>query len=160
MFTRREIRSHLHAPKTITGIAFMPPSKSRALPPPFRLKSKRVQHTNFLNAGGDYRVLFLWRDGRTRDRKAYYCYLYLKCAHGNMPLARIDYHPSHKDLHMLVNCEDERNLVNRNLPGCRQLSLRSVGSLDPALETDRSRLIKISMTLFNIEYSAPMGRLL
>lgn len=160
MFTRQQVRDHLNAPKQIAGVDFKPAAKKRALPKCLKIRPGRLHHTDLLNAGGDYRVMLLWRDGETRERRAFYGHLWLETHKGLVPVARLDYHPSHKDLHIVLNCQDERDLTNRGLPGCKELALKPKHKLDPAQELDRQSLVTAAMQCFNISFAAKPDELL
>jgi hypothetical protein len=59
------------------------------------------------------------------------------------PLARIDYHPTHKKLHIVLNCEINRDFCNRSIPGGKELNLKLDKELDPRQEQDRQYFISI-----------------
>lgn len=161
VFTRSDIQAHLRTRKAISGIEFKPAAKSRETVPPLRLRGSRVQHMDALDAGDGYVVVFVWKDGPVRERRSFYCYLYLQAQPRHyVPLARVDYHPSHKGLHVVLNCEDGRDLTNRNLPGCRELALSCREGLDPAQERDRESLVHRAMDRLGIEFETPEGSLL
>jgi len=161
VFTRSDIQAHLRAQKAISGVEFKPASKNRETLPPLRLRGSRVKHTDAMDAGGGYFVVFVWKDGAVRERRSFYCYLYLQQQpRYYIPLARVDYHPSHKGLHVVLNCEDERDLTNRNLPSCREFALKCREGLDPALDRDRESLVHHAMERLGIEFETPEGNLL
>lgn len=161
MFSRRDIRTHLRARKVITDITFRQAAGKSRKPVAFlRLKGKRTHHTELLDCGGGYRALFSWRDGDIREKRCFYAWLFLAAGGADLvPIARIDYHPSHKDLHIVLNCEDERDLTNRALPGCRELNLQRQRPLDPAQELDRQALIDCAMRTLGIEFAPLDGGL-
>ncbi len=57
------------------------------------------------------------------------------------PLAIMHYHPSHKGVHMMFNCNSDIDYTDRQLPGARELSVNAPLPLDPANERDRGWLI-------------------
>ena len=93
MFTRQQVRDHVNWPKTIRSIDFKPSGKSRGMPKFLQLKSRRVHHTDLLDAGGAYKVLFLWRDGDYFEKRKFSAWLFLTEGDDLTPIARMDYHP-------------------------------------------------------------------
>lgn len=163
VFSRHDIRDHFRAPKAINEITFRQAGGRSQSSAPFlrRIRGRRVHHTDVMDCGGAYRALFVWRDGEIREKRSFYAWLFIAKGEKDLiPLARIDYHPSHKDLHILVNCEDSRDLTNRALPGSRELTLTPLRALDPAEELDRQTLIRRAMEIFGIEFATPDGGLL
>lgn len=156
MFTRKQVRAHLGAMKRIDELNFRQAGRGRNSPGFLRLKGTRIYHTDLLDCGGPYRAIFIWRDGPIREKRAFYAWLLLSQGQGLEAIARIDYHPSHKDVHMVVNCEDRRDLINRALPGCKQLDLKRLRPLDPAIGIDRQALVTCAMGYLGIEFAPPI----
>ena len=109
MFTRQQVRDHIRHPKAVRSIVFRPASKSRDMPKFLNMKSRRVEHTDLMDAGGNYRALFLWRDGAYFDKRKFSAWLFLSQGEDLIPIARMDYHPSHKGFHVHFNCVDGPN---------------------------------------------------
>ena len=61
---------------------------------------------------------------------------------GLFPLAALHYHPSHKPVHLLTPCRDDRNFTNRQLPGVPEFVV-SGESFDPRQISDRQRLVAL-----------------
>lgn|SRR5690554_3276365 len=153
MFTKRELRDCIKSPKVISDLEFKPVTKSRHIPKFIKFRSKnRVRCTDLLDAGDGYRAFFVWRDGPLRVKRAFNAWLFRAAGDDLVPLVRLDYHPSHRDLHIHVNCEDDRNLTNRMMPGCKLLNMKPHGKLDPGNEIDRQNLVGIAMDCFNIDF--------
>jgi hypothetical protein len=160
MFTKKEVRHHLGTHKEIDGVKFVRAKRGRLKSPYPRIKGGRTHHTDILDAGGSYQVLFAWKDGAVRERRSFYCWLWLERPDGLAPIARLDYHPSHKDLHVNLNCEGVLDLINRDCVACKEFNLHSKGQLDPAQERDREALIRVAMECFGIKFITPAGNLL
>lgn len=159
MFTKRQVRDHLQAPKFIDYVDFRPAAPSRDLPKFLRLKSKRIHHSDLLDAGGSYRVLFVWRDGSIREKRAFGAWLFLAKDVELVPIARLDYHPSHRGLHLHLNCEDSRDLTNRGLPGAKILNLKNTQKWDPKTGIDRINLVNRALQCFSISLPTVEGGL-
>jgi len=140
--TRKEMLKHLKAYKHLPPFKFSP-AKKGMLPKP--LNHLRSSHycTDLLNLGSNYRLVFVWKDNELWERRAINAYFFLTKEDNLYPLARIDYHPSHKELHIHISCEDMRDLTNRNLAGIKEFNLKLKKPIDPAIETDRMRFVNI-----------------
>lgn len=150
MYTKEQVRDHLQATKYVDALDFKPASPSRGLPKFMRLRGKRIHHTDLLDVGGPYRALFMWRDGSIREKRAFSAWLFVADGADLVPVGRMDYHPSHRGLHVHVNCEDGRDLTNRALPGSKILNLKNTQKWDPKLEIDRINLTARALQCFNI----------
>jgi len=159
MFTKQQVRDHLQARKSVEAINFKPASGSRSLPKFLRLKGKRLHHTDILDAGGFYRVLFVWRDGAIREKRAFAAWLFIARGSELVPVARMDYHPSHRELHVHMNCEERRDLTNRGLPGTKVLNLKNSRAWDPRQEIDRINLVGRALQCFSISLPEVEGGL-
>ncbi|MDG5498934.1 hypothetical protein [Marinobacter sp. BGYM27] len=153
MITKRELREHLKSPKFVSGIEFTPVTKSRNLPRFVKFRSRgRVRCSDILDAGDGYRVMFVWRSGPARVKRLFSAWLFLAAGDDLVPLARLDYHPSHKGIHIHVNCDESRDHTNRMMPGCKSLNMKTTGDYDPDNSIDRQNLVGIAMDRFNIEF--------
>ena len=141
---------HLRQPKFVDCVDFKPAAASRELPKFLRLKGKRIHHTDLLDAGGLYRVLLMWRDGSIREKRAFGAWLFLAQGSELVPIVRMDYHPSHRGLHLHLNCEDSRDLTNRALPGTKILNLKTKQKWDPKTGIDRINLTSRALQCFSI----------
>lgn len=159
MLTRRQVRDHLQAPKWVDAVDFKAASSSREMPKFLRLKGKRIHHTNILDAGGLYRVLFVWRDGSILEKRSFAAWLFVAQGAELVPVVRMDYHPSHRGLHVHANCEDDRDLTNRALPGAKILNLKNTQNWDPKLGIDRINLVSRALQYFSISLVEAEGGL-
>lgn len=149
MLTRKTLRAMKGAHKRLQKVEFRQIPKG--LPKPLdRLKGSKVRVCGLCDIGGDYRAFFIWKTAPELEGRALYGCLYRQHPHGLEPLARMDYHVSHKNLHILVNCEDERDLIGRGMPGCKELILSDV-KLDPDSEEDRNHFVAIFCDRLGIE---------
>jgi hypothetical protein len=159
MLSKQQVRDHLREPKLIDSVDFKHASSSRDMPKFLRLKGKRLHHTDVMDAGGPYRVLFVWRDGAILEKRSFAAWLFLAQGADLVPVSRLDYHPSHRGLHVHVNCEDGRDLVNRGLPGTKILNLKKTQNWNPKLEIDRINLVSRALNCFGISLTGAKGGL-
>jgi hypothetical protein len=159
MFTKKQVRDHLRSPKVIRGIVFKPASGSRNMPKFLQLKGRRIHHTDMLEAGDSYRALFLWKDGNIFEKRKFSAWLFLSEGDDLTPIARMDYHPSHKGFHVHLNCEDARDLTNRALPGSKDLAVGRTRRWDPKVEIDRINLVDQALGCFCISMPSSEGGL-
>lgn len=146
---RRALKGAKAATKRLVDYGFKP-ARSRRLPKPFDRLGPRVNLSELINLGGDFRAVFIWRDGEALSRTAFYGHLMRETERGLLPLAILHYHPSHKGVHGLFNCEVDRDYVGRHLPGGREFELKGETGLDPRIEGDRYRLIGIFCKRFGV----------
>jgi hypothetical protein len=156
--TRRELKEHFRSPKQLPSNAIFYPAKSLTLPKPLH-KLRSHYCTGLLDVGGNYRLAVVWKDGKVRTQSQIYAHLFYHLASDHLyPLARMDYHPAHKGLHIKLNCEDQKDLSNRDLPGTKEFNLLDLDDpLDPRQEEDRQRFIAIACKRLGISYSQPEG---
>jgi len=155
---RRTLKIAKAATKRLADYGFKP-ARSRRLPKPFDRFGLRVYLSDLIDLGNDFRAVFLWRDGESLSRTAFYGHLLRDTERGLLPLAILHYHPSHKGIHGLFNCEVDRDYAGRHLPGGREFELKGTGGLDPRIEADRRRLIGIFCARFGVTLG-PDGDLL
>lgn len=130
-------------PKCLRGVVFKPLRK-RQLPKPLHLLGgARLSHSGLLAVSTQLHVVFLVRAGETLARRAFFGYLFQQTPHGLLPLVILHYHPSHKGVHLLLNCETARDYTERQLPGAPELALRTHVALDPDRQQDRNQLITL-----------------
>lgn len=146
---RQALKSAKAVTKRLIGFGFKP-ARSRRLPKPFDRLGPRVSLSELIDLGNDFRAVFLWRDGESLSRTAFYGHLLRETERGLLPLAILHYHPSHKGIHGLFNCEVERDYVGRHLPGGREFEMKGEMGLDPRIEGDRHRLIGIFCERFGV----------
>lgn len=96
--TRKGLKEHFKFPKKLPQVVEFDPAKSVKLPRPLHKLRHSHYCTDLLNIGGNYRIAFVWKEREERKRCQIYAHLFIyiekdKCL---CPLARIDYHPSHK----------------------------------------------------------------
>lgn len=152
MINRRELRDHFDVKKKISAIDFKQAKNVKNKPVFVRYKSKRIHSTGLLEVGSGYTMMLEWRDGSIRERRSFSAWLFTGHPSNITPLARLDYHGSHKPVHLHLNCEDARDLTNRALPGAKELNVSGKSQLDPALERDREHLINTALRVFNCEF--------
>ena len=97
-----------------------------------------------------FRSVFIWKSGVVREQRSLYGWMFRQTDRGLDPVARLDYHPSHKNLHAVINCERGLDLTNRGLPGCKEFLFADI-ELDPDSPTDRNRFIEVFCKRFNVQ---------
>lgn len=134
--------------RQLVNCAFSPIKKK--LPKPLdKLSGGRIKATPLIDVGASMRAVFIWKTGVVREQRSLYGWLFREVDRGLEPVARLDYHPSHKNLHVVFNCERDLDLTNRGLPGCKEFKLRDT-NLDPDEVVDRNRFISIFCKRFGI----------
>lgn len=151
---RRELRNIKRSPKAIGAFAFKKLKKGDLPEPWKKMGGGRYRTTGLLQADDDSIVVFITRDGETRDRKRFMGFLSRRVATGLEPVFILHYHPSHKAVHALVNCESSYNYVNRQLPGAKEFSLKAPADLDPV--DDSLQLVAVFCSRFGIRIK-PQG---
>jgi len=146
---RRALKGAKTMEKRLVEYAFKP-ARSRHLPKPFNRLGPRTYLSELIDLGNDYRAVFIWRDGEILSRTAFYGHLLRETERGLLPLAILHFHPSHKGIHGLFNCEIERDYTGRYLPGGREFDLKDGAGLDPRKERDRHRLVGIFCDRFGV----------
>jgi len=106
-----------------------------------RVRRQRVFATDLIEIGQGLSAVFLRRSGDCLEKRALYAYAFRDHPDGLEPLLRMDYHPSHKGLHVKFNCENAVELVNRDVVQGREFGLRTAG-YDPDDELDRARFVE------------------
>ena len=79
-----------------------------------------------------------------------YAYLFQRIGSRYTPLIRMDWHPSHNGLHVHVNCDNDKNLVGRDLVGCKALSLSKSYRFDVRKHNERARFVNMFCHTCNI----------
>lgn len=147
---RRELRKRKGAPKSLRGLEFKPLRRG-ALPKPLKeLGGPRLTASRLLDVGSGMKVVFIVRSGDALERRAFLGYLFEGHEGALVPLAILHYHPSHKGIHMLVNCETDRDFTGRQLPGAPELALKTARALDPMDPNDRNELVLVFCKRCNI----------
>lgn len=137
------LRTHKSRPKRLTDVPAFKPAKRGRLPKPLhQIGGARIFATDLLSVAEIYRACFVWRDGSLLADTAFYGWLFEVRTNGMYPLAALHYHPSHKPVHLLTPCRQDRDFTNRQLPGAIEFSI-SHRRLDPRIESDRMRLVEI-----------------
>lgn len=132
-----------HGPKQMGEVQFRP-CRRGSLPKPLdKIGGPRISATKVIQVSRDLCIVFLARTGETLDRRAFYGYLFQETHRGLLPLAILHYHPSHKGLHMLLNCEMNRDYTQRQLPGAPELAIKTPAGLDPTNARDQVHLVNI-----------------
>lgn len=155
---RKDLSIKKRVPKRLENVAFHPAKKSKLPKPLDKLGGTRLYATSVLNLGGDMCAVFVWKTAPIVEQRQLYGWLFQTIENGLLPISRMDYHPSHKNLHMVLNCERGLDLSNRSLPGCKEFALREV-TLDPDNEQDRFHFITIFCERLNIKLGEDTGLL-
>jgi hypothetical protein len=138
---RKTLQALKRAPKCLRAVTFRPLRK-RQLPAPLdKLGGPRLQHSGLIAVSDVLAVVFVARDGASLERRAFYAHLLQRVPAGLLPLVILHYHPSHKGMHLLVNCGVTVDYTNRLLPGAPELALGTPEHLDPGSEQGRLRII-------------------
>jgi hypothetical protein len=139
--------------KRLVDVEFSPLRKK--LPKPLdKLAGKRYQASPLYEVADDLGVVFIWKTGPILDKRALYGWLFERVTRGLVPVARLDYHRSHKNLHLVANCESGLDLTNRGLPGCPEFALHPV-DLDPDVPEHRLRFVNLFRERLNIHLGKP-----
>lgn len=157
----QRLRAAQRAPKVIRQVTFRPLKRGK-LPRPFdKTGGPRLSYAGPLALGAGYSALFLVRSGATRERRAFYGYLLQDQPGADwVPLAALHYHPSHKGLHLVVNCGDLPDFTGRLLPGAPELALRTARAYDPDDAQGRLQLIQVFCDRLNIRLAPDDAQLL
>jgi hypothetical protein len=139
--------------KRLVDVEFGPLRKR--LPKPLdKLAGKRFRVSALYEIGAELAAVFVWKTGDIPEKRALYGWLFVRSPRGLVPLVRLDYHPSHKNLHLVANCERGLDLTNRGLPGCPEFALRTV-DLDPDVAEHRMRFVSLFCERLNIRLGEP-----
>lgn len=139
----RVLASHKIAPKRLEAMPSFKGLRRGRLPKPLhKLGGERLRASDLVSVGGSYQVCFVWRDGQLLADTAFYAWLFLGQPGKLVPLAAMHYHPSHKPVHLMTPCNDERDFTNRQLPGTTEFHICDK-SLDPRLDADRVFLVDV-----------------
>jgi hypothetical protein len=152
---RRELQALQRMPdKRLEGCQFGPCRKGKLPKPLEKLGGERFKVTPLYEVNPTLRAVFIWKTAEVREQRALYGWLFQETPRGLVPLIRQDYHPSHKNLHLVLNCERDLDLTNRGLPGCRELALHEV-DWDPDEASDRQQFVKIFCERLKIDLEQP-----
>lgn len=149
-FDRVALATIKRAPKRLATATFGPIRKK--LPPPLDgLSRSRRETSGVIEVSDDLRAVFITKSGAAREEKSMYGFLFKEATRW-IPLLRMDLHLSHKGLHIVVNCEDERDLSGRSLPASKEFALDRfpVSTFDPDREEDRQKFIAAFCEVCNI----------
>lgn len=151
MFKRKELKNIKSIKKRLEFIDFKPLPKRNTLPAPLnKICGSKIKASDLTEIGNNYKTFFLWKTADILEKRALYGHLFYSTQRGLIPIARLDYHCSHKGLHIILNCEDERDLIGRALPGCKEFNLNLNKIIDPDNKVDRQRFISIFCEKLNI----------
>jgi len=141
---KQQLGSLKNQAKHLTAVQFRT-FKRGGLPRPLdKVGGKRYLAAGPEKVADDLLVIFLVRNGETLERRAFYAYLFQNDPSGGLlPLANLHYHPSHKGIHIVLNCQTDRDYLDRLLPGAPELALDTPPGLNPANDTDRLQLVNI-----------------
>lgn len=155
---RKDLSIKKQTPKRLEHVAFQSAKKGKLPKPLDKLGGARLHATSLLSLGDGLCAVFVWKTAPVVEQRQLYGWLFQSIENGLLPIARMDYHPSHKNLHVILNCERELDLTNRGLPGCKEFALREV-TLDPDNEQDRFHFITIFCERLNIKLGEDTGLL-
>jgi hypothetical protein len=150
MFDRRALSAIKVQAKRLVGYEFKPIKRNTMPAPLSKVGGARRQCTGLISVAEELRACFLWRDGEILERTAIYGWLFHQSNGSLVPLVRLDWHPSHKGLHVTLNCEGHYDLTGRDLVGGKEFDLSKSESFDPRAEEDRARFISLFCELCNI----------
>jgi hypothetical protein len=150
MFDRRALSAIKAQEKQLVGYEFKPIKRNTMPPPLSKVGGARRQCTGLISVSEELSVCFLWRNGEILEQTAIYGWLFCKTKGFLVPLVRLDCHPSHKGLHMVLNCEGNYDLAGRDLVGGKEFDLSKTGIFDPRVEEDRARFISLFCELCKI----------
>lgn len=157
---RQRLREIKRRTKTLRAVEFRSLRRGK-LPRPFdKLGGPRLTSSGLIEVAAGLSVLFLVRDGDAPERRAFFGHLMQHSAGGLVPLVIMHYHPSHKGIHLLANCEVARDFTERLLPGAPELALRTPGGIDLASEQGRLRLVNEFCVRCGIRIAPDDGQLL
>jgi hypothetical protein len=141
---RRTLAIHKREAKVLTDAPVFSQMKRGKLPKPLdKVGGPRIHMTPLIEVAPAYSVWFMWKDGDTLMKTAFYAYLFHHVGNGNLyPLCHFHWHPSHKPIHFTSPCDSDLNYTNRGLPSGKELNLRQfIKPYDPRRERDRLQLI-------------------
>ena len=138
------------AGRRLPVVEFIPARRAKLPKPLDKLSGGNLRATPLYEVGGDVRATFVWRSADILEKRALFGFLFRETDRGIEPLARLDYHLSHKNLHVMLPCDVSIDLTNRHVVQGRELALHAV-ELDPDNETDRSRFVSTFCERFNIK---------
>ncbi len=155
---RKDLSIMKRAAKRLENVIFHPAKKGKLPKPLDKLGGARLYTTPLLILGDDLRAVFVWKTAPIVEQRQLYGWLFQSVENSLLPIARMDYHPSHKNLHVVLNCERDLDLSNRGLPGCKEFALHEV-TLNPDNEQDRFHFITIFCERLNIKLGEDTGLL-
>ena len=156
----RDLMAAKRAAKVIRHVTFKPLKRGKLTRPFDKLGGARLTYAGPLELGSGYTALFLARDGDTLERRAFYGYLLQRHGPDWLPLAALHYHPSHKGVHLVLNCGQLPDYTGRLLPGAPELALRTACAYDPGADQGRLQLVHLFCTRLNIRLAPDDAQLL
>jgi len=130
-------------PKRLPAKPVFKAMKKGKFPRPFsKMGGPRLSATDLIDVSPSHQVIFLWKDGQILTDRSFYGWLLKKVGTANLyPLLEMHWHPSHKGLHIKTPCDASNDYTDRQLPGAKELDIRTVKMYDPQVESDRAVLI-------------------
>lgn len=144
---KQELGSLKHQAKRLTAIQFRP-LKRGGLPRPLdKMGGKRLLVAGPAQVADNLLVIFLVRDGDTLERRAFFAHLFQDglpsggCSRSRFCIII----PATKGYVscIMLNCQTDRDYLDRLLPGAPELALDTPQGLNPANATDRLQLVSI-----------------
>ncbi len=140
---RSELAAIKRCPKRLRDVSFKRLRK-RDLPKPLdKIGGPRLSHSGLIDVDDSSCVAFIARDGDAPERRLFLGHFFRRTPQGLLPLAILHYHPSHKGVHVLLNCETTLDYTERQLPGASELTLTTPDAelIDPGTDVGRNRLV-------------------
>lgn len=158
---RHALKLQKKQPKRLPAKPVFKAMKKGKFPRPFsKMGGPRLSATDLIDVSPNHQVIFLWKDGQILTDRSFYGWLLKKVGTANLyPLLEMHWHPSHKGLHIKTPCEASNDYTDRQLPGAKELDIRTVKMYDPQVESDRAFLIGKFCEIAGIDLG-PEGALL
>lgn len=139
----KDLAKHKASAKKLVGMPVFKRLKRGKLPKPLhKMGMPRLMSTDLLSVSSTHQVVFMWRDGETRQDSAFLAWMFCVLENQSLyPLFELHLHPSHKGVHCKLPCKTTNDYTNRQLPNAPELALMTAEGLDPRVEAHRQQLI-------------------
>jgi len=158
---RHALKAQKLQPKRLAEKPVFKAIKKGKFPRPFaRMGGPRMSATELIDVSPSHQVFFLWKDGQILTDRSFYAWLVKRVGTSSLyPLLEMHWHPSHKGLHIKTPCQATVDYTDRQLPGAKELDIRTVEMYDPKDEDGRLQLIGKFCEIAGIDLG-PEGALL